>query len=119
MSAFHHKLIFGPAFGNPQVFKTQECFEIDSSNYHKIYIGFFPIAKFLSGKSQVDHGELWKKDLMSYKWKINDRQIILYITHPQESHFGNEKFSIMFTELEFNDLVYLISHLCFLSLNLD
>ena len=116
VSAFHHKLIFGPAFGSPQSYKTKECFEIDSCDYHKIYVGLFPIAKFLSGKSQVDQGELWKKDLISYKWKISDRQIILNRT---DNANDENQFSIKFTELEFNDLVYLLSEVCFLSLNLD
>ena len=116
VSAFYHKLVFGPTFGNPQVFKIRECFEFDYSNYHKIYIGLFPIAKFLSGKSHVDHGDLLKRDDISYKWKISEnKEIIFYIRGTEED--VNE-FSIKFSDLEFNDLIYLLSELCFLTLNL-
>ena len=113
ISAFRQKLIFGPLFGEPQSYIKFKCFEIDYSDYHKIYTGFFPILKFLAGKTNTDEGCFLEN--CHYKWKSNCdstlQEIVLSIWTE-----NSEAFSINFTLYEFNDLVYLITELCFPSL---
>ena len=112
VAAFHHKLVFGPVSGQPEVFEVQS-FQVDYCDYHKIYIDFFKIVKCLSGSQSESTGSLIDR----YQWKItnvNNEVHILFIAKNEELFF-----KISFSLNEFNDLVYLISELCFLTLNLS
>ena len=124
-SAFRHRLIFGPLSSKAQTYEELKCFEIEYSDYHKLYIGFFPILKCLSGKTDVKEGTLLSKNSLYYKWKVCtpkiEPEIILFISNSKEQDFTEiaDKFSITFTLIEFNDLLYLLTQLCFLSLDLS
>ena len=112
VGAFHHKLIFGPVSGEPEVFEVQSI-QVDYCDYHKIYIDFFQIVKCLSGEASESSGSL----AIHYQWKItncNNETQILFIAKNEEV-FSKIAFSLN----EFNDLVYLISELCFLTLKLS
>ena len=112
VGAFHHKLIFGPVSGEPEVFEVQSI-QVDYCDYHKIYIDFFQIVKCLSGEASESSGSL----AIHYEWKItncNNEHQIAFISKNEEG-FSKIAFSLN----EFNDLVYLLSELCFLTLNLS
>ena len=62
------------------------------------------------------------KKSLSYKWKVSREEakveIILFILNEEDTTDNSTKFSISFSLNEFNDLLYLITELCFLSLDL-
>ena len=122
VSAFDHRLVFGPV--EAQCYQELKCFEIEYSDYHQLYIGFFPIVKFLSGKTEINEGSFLKKENVHYKWKVTAEagqlEILLAISNVEEetNNIAN-KFSITFNLNEFNDLIYLLTELCFLSLDLS
>ena len=122
-SAFNHKLVFGPisSEGEKEIYEELKCFEIEYGHYHNLYIGFFPLVKFLSGKSQTNESIFLERNNLSYKWKVSvssqveiEPEIMLFISDTNDPN----KFSITFSLNEFNDLIYLLTELCFLSLNL-
>ena len=61
-SAFHYKLLFGPLSSDGQTYEELKCFEIEYCDYHQLYIGFFPILKCLSGKTDVKEGNFLNKN---------------------------------------------------------
>ena len=114
VAAFHHKLVFGPVSGELEVFELQS-FQVDYCDYHKIYVDFFQIVKCLSGQGQ--DSESTGSLMNHYQWKItncNNEHQIAFISKNEEG-FSKIAFSLN----EFNDLVYLISELCFLTLKLS
>ena len=123
VSAFHHRLIFGLVSSERQTYEELKCFEIEYSDYHQLYIGLFPILKCLSSKSDVYEGTFLNKENCSYKWKVcrqeTKLEIIFFILTKSDATENATKFSISFSLNEFNDLLYLITELCFLSLNLS
>ena len=122
VSAFKHRLIFGPV-SSKQVYEELKCFEIDYSDYHQLYIGFFPIIKFLSGKSDINEGTFLEKKCFSYTWKVSkqttEAEISFFISNTEDLTNLTNRFSIAFSLNEFNDLIYLLTELCFLSLDLN
>ena len=116
VGAFHHKLVFGPVCGNPEVFEDLKSFQVEYCDYHKIYIDFFKIVKCVSGQSSEYNGSLTNR----YQWKITDskKKDEISIFSLRDDETVND-FSISFSLNEFNDLVYLITELCFLTLNLS
>ena len=130
-SAFHYKLLFGPLSSDGQTYEELKCFEIEYCDYHQLYIGFFPILKCLSGKTDVKEGNFLNKNCLYYKWKVSEAsepkteasepKIILYISKDisEDTTDITNKFSIAFSLNEFNDLLYLITELCFISLDLS
>ena len=123
VSALHYKLIFGPLSNETQTYEELKCFEIDYCDYHQLYIGLFPILKCLSGKSNVHEGNFLNKKTLSYKWKVcpqlTEPEVVLMILNDAESIENLPKYSISFTLNEFNDLLYLLTQVCFLSLDLS
>ena len=87
-----------------------------------MYIGFFPIIKFICGKSGIVQGTILEKNSVDYKWKVSthstEPEISLFIVNTQASNSITDIFSIAFSLNEFNDLIYLLTELCFLSLEL-
>ena len=112
VGAFHHKLVFGPVSGEPQAFELQS-FQVDYCDYHKIYVDFFQIVKCLSGQGSQSTGSL----INHYEWKITkaNNEIQILLISKNDELFSKVTFSLN----EFNDLVYLITELCFLTLNLS
>ena len=119
VSAFRRRLIFGPLSSETQTYDKFKCFDIEYCDYHHLYIGFFPILKCLSGKSNVCEGNFLNKKSLHYKWKVsreeNEPEILLFLLNDTDVI----NFSISFTLNEFNDLLYLLTELCFLSLDLS
>ena len=119
VSAFRRRLIFGPLSSETQTYDEFKCFDIEYCDYHHLYIGFFPILKCLSGKSNVSEGNFLNKKSLHYKWKVsreeNEPEILLFLLNDTDAI----KFSMSFNLNEFNDLLYLLTELCFLSLDLS
>lgn len=113
ISAFKHKIVFGLV--KEEIYQEDKFFQFDFSIYHKIYIGFLPIIKFLCGESNENNGIFLKNDDFSYKWSITKDLSNDFTTVNLKS--GN--FTLTFSLEELNDLVYLISEMCLISLGLS
>ena len=128
VTAFHHRLVFGPISSERQSYEDFKCFEIEYCDYHQLYIGFFPILKCLSAKSDIFEGNFLTKKNLFYKWKVSyqatepeptEPEIILFISNEPNTTDNATNFFISFNLNEFNNLLYLITELCFLSLDLS
>ena len=123
ISAFDHKIVFGPVSIEDRVYEELKCFEIDYCDYYKLYISFFQIVKFLAGETPKHFGSI----LENYKWLIDKQgemepKIIFYIADDNgDLHLNDfeKTFYIRFSLPEFNDLIYLLTEVCFISLNLN
>ena len=121
ISAFDHKIVFGPV--NDRIYEDLKSFKIDYCNYHQLYIGLFNIVKYLAGETKKCCGSIFQR----YKWLIQKKgltepNVILYISSAEYSitdDFNEQTFFISFSLTEFNDLIYLLTEVLFLSLNLS
>lgn len=113
VSAFKHKLVFGQV--TEGIYEEDKYFQFNFSVYHQIYIGLLPILKYLSGKSEENSGILLKYDNFLYKWSVTKESADGY---PMIS-FESQCITLNFSLEEFNDLVYLLSELCFISMDLS
>jgi predicted DNA-binding ArsR family transcriptional regulator len=105
--------VFGVVFEG--LYEEDKYFLFDFAVYYQIYIGFLPIVKFLSGKSNRANGILLQHNNICYKWRITKESTDTCYN----VIFESDNYSLNFSLEELNDLVYLITQTCFISLDLN
>lgn len=124
VSAFKYKVVFG-FLKDTLSYEEETSFQFEFSSYHKIYIGFFPIIKCISKKSNVKDGVLIQKENYCYRWMINEGSSSITIhlsiqrTNKNSRNESQLTLNLTLSLEEFNNLVFLISNMCLISLDLS